>query len=157
MDHLVAVDVLLGDQAALPILAGGSFSNLASNVFYFTSRVVDKLWQGMEWNEKLSWGFIKKVAIKSWWKLQFLCNCSVVLNFIMDLYFHVDILLFLNVNFEHFWIILFLIASDFVKWLFWVVTTLYLQNCCFISQFRNNLFDSTWSKHLTIACWTCLL
>ena len=46
MDHLVAVDVLLGDQAAVPIMAGGSFSNLASSVFYFTSRVVDKLWQG---------------------------------------------------------------------------------------------------------------
>lgn len=46
MDHLVAVDVLLGDQAAVPIMAGGSFATLASNVFYFTSRVVDKLWQG---------------------------------------------------------------------------------------------------------------
>ncbi|XP_052816149.1 WD repeat and FYVE domain-containing protein 3-like isoform X4 [Mya arenaria] len=46
MDHLVAVDVLLGDQAALPIMAGGSHSNMAANVFYFTSRVVDKLIQG---------------------------------------------------------------------------------------------------------------
>ena len=46
MDHLVAVDVLLGDQGALQIMAGGNYGNLASNVFYFTSRVVDKLIQG---------------------------------------------------------------------------------------------------------------
>ena len=45
MDHLVAADVLLGDQAALP-LSGGKYSNMANNVFYFASRVVDKLWQG---------------------------------------------------------------------------------------------------------------
>ena len=46
MDHLVAMDVLLGDQAAMPLVAGGSHSNMAANVFYFTSRVVDKLIQG---------------------------------------------------------------------------------------------------------------
>lgn len=42
----MAVDVLLGDQGALQIMAGGNFANVASNVFYFTSRVVDKLIQG---------------------------------------------------------------------------------------------------------------
>ncbi|CAH1794598.1 unnamed protein product [Owenia fusiformis] len=46
MDHLLAADALLGEQAALPIAIGGSYGNMASNVFYFASRVVDKLWQG---------------------------------------------------------------------------------------------------------------
>ena len=46
MDHLLAADVLLGEQAALPIAMGGSYANMANNVFYFASRVVDKLWQG---------------------------------------------------------------------------------------------------------------
>ncbi|KAL4240237.1 WD repeat and FYVE domain-containing protein 3 [Mactra antiquata] len=62
MDHLVAVDVLLGDQAAVPIMAGGSFATLASNVFYFTSRVVDKLWQGVFTREtKEVFDFISKL------------------------------------------------------------------------------------------------
>lgn len=47
MDHLLAADVLLGEQAALPIAMGGSYANMANNVFYFASRVVDKLWQGV--------------------------------------------------------------------------------------------------------------
>ncbi|CAI9723395.1 repeat and FYVE domain-containing 3-like isoform X2 [Octopus vulgaris] len=47
MDHLLAADVLLGEQAALPIALGGSYVNMANNVFYFASRVVDKLWQGV--------------------------------------------------------------------------------------------------------------
>ena len=46
MDRLVAGDVLLEKESALPIAAGGSFSNLINNVFYLSSRVVDKLWQG---------------------------------------------------------------------------------------------------------------
>lgn len=46
MDHLLAADVLLGEQAALPIATGASYANMANNVFYFASRVVDKLWQG---------------------------------------------------------------------------------------------------------------
>ncbi len=46
MDHLLAADALLGDQAALPIAAGGSYTHMANNIFYFTTRVVDKLWQG---------------------------------------------------------------------------------------------------------------
>ncbi|XP_042903173.1 WD repeat and FYVE domain-containing protein 3 isoform X2 [Parasteatoda tepidariorum] len=47
MDHLLAADVLLGEQAAMPIVAGGSYSNIVPNVFYFTSCLVDKLWQGV--------------------------------------------------------------------------------------------------------------
>ncbi|XP_041362357.1 WD repeat and FYVE domain-containing protein 3-like isoform X2 [Gigantopelta aegis] len=46
MEHLLAADVLLGDQAAMPMAAGTSYSSVAHNVFYFASRVVDKLWQG---------------------------------------------------------------------------------------------------------------
>ena len=48
MDHLLAADVLLGEQAALPIATGGNYTNMANNVFYCASRVVDKLWQGVE-------------------------------------------------------------------------------------------------------------
>ncbi|XP_071808138.1 WD repeat and FYVE domain-containing protein 3-like isoform X3 [Asterias amurensis] len=47
MDRLVAGDVLLERESALPIAAGGSFNNLINNVFYISSRVVDKLWQGV--------------------------------------------------------------------------------------------------------------
>ncbi|KAK6633574.1 hypothetical protein RUM44_004181 [Polyplax serrata] len=46
MDHLLAADVLIGEHAALPIVSGGSSSNISNNVCYLTSRVVDKLWQG---------------------------------------------------------------------------------------------------------------
>ena len=45
MEHLLAADVLLGDQAALP--SGGSYAHRAHNVFYLASRLVDKLWQGV--------------------------------------------------------------------------------------------------------------
>ncbi|XP_045551374.1 WD repeat and FYVE domain-containing protein 3 isoform X1 [Salmo salar] len=47
MEHLLAADVLLGEDASLPITVGGSYQVLVNNVFYFTQRVVDKLWQGM--------------------------------------------------------------------------------------------------------------
>ncbi|KAJ8286942.1 hypothetical protein GJAV_G00045160 [Gymnothorax javanicus] len=47
MEHLLAADVLLGEDASLPITSGGSYQILVNNVFYFTQRVVDKLWQGM--------------------------------------------------------------------------------------------------------------
>ncbi|XP_041447245.1 WD repeat and FYVE domain-containing protein 3 isoform X2 [Xenopus laevis] len=47
MDHLLAADVLLGEDASLPITTGGNYHVLVNNVFYFTQRVVDKLWQGM--------------------------------------------------------------------------------------------------------------
>ncbi|XP_066568174.1 WD repeat and FYVE domain-containing protein 3 isoform X2 [Amia ocellicauda] len=47
MEHLLAADVLLGEDASLPITSGGSYQVLVNNVFYFTQRVVDKLWQGL--------------------------------------------------------------------------------------------------------------
>ncbi|KAF6208268.1 hypothetical protein GE061_016722 [Apolygus lucorum] len=47
MDHLLAADVLLGDQAALPVVQGGCAQNIAPNVSYLAARTVDKLWQGM--------------------------------------------------------------------------------------------------------------
>uniref|UniRef100_A0A8D8WKM9 WD repeat and FYVE domain-containing protein 3 n=1 Tax=Cacopsylla melanoneura TaxID=428564 RepID=A0A8D8WKM9_9HEMI len=46
MDHLLAADILIGEQAALPVVSGGNTTNIASNVCYLTSRIVDKLWQG---------------------------------------------------------------------------------------------------------------
>lgn len=51
MDHLLAVDVLLGDQAALSTVlstnnSSTAYTQLANNVFYLAGRVVDKLWQG---------------------------------------------------------------------------------------------------------------
>ena len=46
MEHLLAADVLVGDQAALPIVFGGAANNVAPNVCYLAARVVDKLWQG---------------------------------------------------------------------------------------------------------------
>ncbi|XP_060740179.1 WD repeat and FYVE domain-containing protein 3 isoform X1 [Tachysurus vachellii] len=47
MEHLLAADVLLGEDASMPITAGGNYQVLVNNVFYFAQRVVDKLWQGM--------------------------------------------------------------------------------------------------------------
>ena len=47
MDHLLAADVLIGDQAALPIVQGGHAQYVVPNVFYLASRLVDKLWQGV--------------------------------------------------------------------------------------------------------------
>eukprot|EP00095_Tigriopus_kingsejongensis_P009945 maker-scaffold981_size73921-snap-gene-0.19 protein:Tk09945 transcript:maker-scaffold981_size73921-snap-gene-0.19-mRNA-1 annotation:"low quality protein: wd repeat and fyve domain-containing protein 3" len=47
MDHLLAADILIGDQAAMPIVPGGNIQNIAPNVFYLASRLVDKLWQGI--------------------------------------------------------------------------------------------------------------
>ncbi|XP_018321850.1 WD repeat and FYVE domain-containing protein 3 [Agrilus planipennis] len=48
MDHLLAADMLVGDQAAIPIvpLANAHVQHIAPNVFYLTARVVDKMWQG---------------------------------------------------------------------------------------------------------------
>lgn len=46
MEHLLAADVLVGDQAALSIVFGGAANNVAPNVCYLAARVVDKLWQG---------------------------------------------------------------------------------------------------------------
>ncbi|KAG7214328.1 hypothetical protein INR49_023145 [Caranx melampygus] len=36
-----------GEDASLPLSSSGSYQILVNNVFYFTQRVVDKLWQGM--------------------------------------------------------------------------------------------------------------
>lgn len=36
-----------GEDASLPLSSGGSYQTLVNNVFYFSQRVVDKLWQGM--------------------------------------------------------------------------------------------------------------
>ncbi|XP_073985786.1 WD repeat and FYVE domain containing 3 bchs [Rhodnius prolixus] len=47
MDHLLAADVLLGEQAALPVVQGGCAQNIAPNVSYLSARIVDKLWQGV--------------------------------------------------------------------------------------------------------------
>nr|NP_608968.2 blue cheese [Drosophila melanogaster]AAF52302.4 blue cheese [Drosophila melanogaster] len=48
MDHLLAADVLVGEQAALPLvpLLQSQMQYIAPNVFYLTARIVDKLWQG---------------------------------------------------------------------------------------------------------------
>lgn len=48
MDHLLAADMLVGDQAAIPVvpLPNAHVQNIAPNVFYLTARIVDKLWQG---------------------------------------------------------------------------------------------------------------
>lgn len=48
MDHLLAADMLVGDQAAIPIvpLPNAHVHHVAPNVFYLTARIVDKLWQG---------------------------------------------------------------------------------------------------------------
>lgn len=46
MEHLLAADVLIGEQAALPVVPGGNIGNIAPNVCYVTARIVDKLWQG---------------------------------------------------------------------------------------------------------------
>ncbi|XP_056639814.1 WD repeat and FYVE domain-containing protein 3 isoform X1 [Diorhabda sublineata] len=48
MDHLLAADMLVGDQAAIPIvpLPSAHIQNITPNVYYLTARIVDKLWQG---------------------------------------------------------------------------------------------------------------
>lgn len=51
MDHLVAADVLLcGQSSSLPLTlsASNNYSILAANVFYFTTRVVDCVWNGKQ-------------------------------------------------------------------------------------------------------------
>uniref|UniRef100_A0A672QYC5 WD repeat and FYVE domain containing 3 n=1 Tax=Sinocyclocheilus grahami TaxID=75366 RepID=A0A672QYC5_SINGR len=66
MEQLLAADVLLGEEASLPITTGGSYQVLVNNVFYFTQRVVDKLWQGMFNKEsKLVVDFIVQLITQS--------------------------------------------------------------------------------------------
>ncbi|KAJ8676714.1 hypothetical protein QAD02_012501 [Eretmocerus hayati] len=45
MEHLLVADVLIGEQAALPVVPGGSANNIINNVCYVSARIVDKLWQ----------------------------------------------------------------------------------------------------------------
>ncbi|KAJ8285363.1 hypothetical protein GJAV_G00025980 [Gymnothorax javanicus] len=66
MEHLLATDVLHGEDASVPISTGGSYHTLVHNVFYFTQRVVDKLWQGMfNKDSKLVVEFIVKLIGQS--------------------------------------------------------------------------------------------
>ncbi|XP_019753468.2 WD repeat and FYVE domain-containing protein 3 isoform X1 [Dendroctonus ponderosae] len=48
MEHLLAADMLVGDQAAIPIvpLASAHIQHVAPNVIYLAARILDKLWQG---------------------------------------------------------------------------------------------------------------
>ncbi|UYV62149.1 WDFY3 [Cordylochernes scorpioides] len=46
MEHLLTADVLMGEETGLPIVSGGSAANVGPNISYFTSCMVDKLWQG---------------------------------------------------------------------------------------------------------------
>ena len=71
MEHLLAADVLLGDQAAMPAAAGGNYTHRAHNVFYLASRLVDKLWQGEEERKEI---VLKK--LKKWEALRNLVHNS---------------------------------------------------------------------------------
>lgn len=46
MVHLLDADILIGEGAAMPVVAGGSVQHIAPNVFYLAARIVDKLWAG---------------------------------------------------------------------------------------------------------------
>ena len=46
MDHLLAADILLGEQAAVQLYSSSSISHIVAHVFFFTNLVVDKLWRG---------------------------------------------------------------------------------------------------------------
>ncbi|KAK3895111.1 hypothetical protein Pcinc_001157 [Petrolisthes cinctipes] len=47
MEHLLDADILIGEGAALPVVAGGAVQHIAPNVFYLAGRIVDKLWAGV--------------------------------------------------------------------------------------------------------------
>ncbi|XP_029115173.1 WD repeat and FYVE domain-containing protein 3 isoform X3 [Scleropages formosus] len=46
MEQVLGAKVFSDEEAHLPLTSGGSHQVLVNNVFYFTQRVVDKLWQG---------------------------------------------------------------------------------------------------------------
>lgn len=57
----------LGEDASLPLSSGGSYQILVNNVFYFTQRLVDKLWQGMfNKDSKLVVDFIVQLIGQVW-------------------------------------------------------------------------------------------
>lgn len=56
-----------GEDASLPLSSSGSYQILVNNVFYFTQRVVDKLWQGMfNKDSKLVVDFIVQLIGQVW-------------------------------------------------------------------------------------------
>lgn len=58
-----------GEDASLPLSSGGSYQILVNNVFYFTQRLVDKLWQGMfNKDSKLVVDFIVQLIGQVWTK-----------------------------------------------------------------------------------------
>ncbi|XP_076455501.1 WD repeat and FYVE domain-containing protein 3-like isoform X2 [Babylonia areolata] len=66
MEHLLAADVLLGEQAALPLASTNTYATMAHSVFYFASRVVDKLWHGVYTRDsKEVFDFISKLISQS--------------------------------------------------------------------------------------------
>ncbi|XP_070185825.1 WD repeat and FYVE domain-containing protein 3-like isoform X2 [Littorina saxatilis] len=66
MEHLLAADVLLGEQAALPLISTNTYATMAHSVFYFASRVVDKLWHGVYIRDsKEVFDFISKLISQS--------------------------------------------------------------------------------------------
>ncbi|KAK7508020.1 hypothetical protein BaRGS_00000985, partial [Batillaria attramentaria] len=66
MEHLLAADVLLGEQAALPMASTNTYATMAHSVFYFASRVVDKLWHGAYTRDsKEVFDFISKLISQS--------------------------------------------------------------------------------------------
>ncbi|GFN82004.1 WD repeat and fyve domain-containing protein 3, partial [Plakobranchus ocellatus] len=67
MEHLLAADVLLGEQAALPLMGSQhSYSHMAASVFYFASRVVDKMWHGVFTREaKEVFDFLSKLIAQA--------------------------------------------------------------------------------------------
>lgn len=42
-EHFMAVDILSGQN--LPLPTSGSYAHIPNNIYYFFSRVVDKVWQ----------------------------------------------------------------------------------------------------------------
>jgi len=69
----------LGEDASLPITSGGSYQVLVNNVFYFTQRVVDKLWQGM---------FNKESKLLVEFIIQLIAQVSVLLLAYLKSHFH---------------------------------------------------------------------
>ncbi|GFS12293.1 WD repeat and FYVE domain-containing protein 3 [Elysia marginata] len=67
MEHLLAADVLLGEQAALPLMGSQhSYSHMAASIFYLASRIVDKMWHGVFTREaKEVFDFLSKLIAQA--------------------------------------------------------------------------------------------